>query len=405
MTVAVEGAVSDGFEPVAEAFREAFDEEPDMGGALAIVHEGRMVVDLWGGVADARTGRPWERDTLSVIFSCTKGMMSILAARLAQEGVLDYDALVTTYWPEFGEAGKGGTRVADLLSHRAGLPAPREPIPRESLADWDRIVGQLARQAPLWPPGSAHAYHPITHGWLIGEVVRRVTGRSAGDAFRRYVADPVGAECWIGLPAEHLPRVARMTVGSSLAALTSRQVEEARAAGGIDWPGIAMTLGGALPRELVGPSAAVDGGEGFNDPAVQVAEIPGAGGIASARALATIWSSTFSEASAARAGHGPLLSEATIRQATAVRSAGEPYFPTPPSWPRWGAGFQLDSDARRYVTATGFGHDGAGGQVAFADPAADIGFAFLTNRMEAGDDVRATRIVDALRRIVTGTTR
>lgn len=411
MSVAVEGTVSAGFEPVAAAFREAFDGEPDMGAALAIVRRGRPVVDLWGGVADVRTGRRWERDTLSVIFSCSKGLMSILAARLVQAGKLDYDALVTTYWPEFGEAGKGGTRVADLLSHRAGLPAPREPIPRGALADWDRIVAQLARQEPLWPPGTAYAYHPITHGWLIGEVVRRVTGLSAGEAFRRYVAEPAGAECWIGLPPAHLPRVARMAVGPSLVALTALQEAEARAAGGTDWPGIAMTLGGALPRELVGPRGhardevgsdvgAVADGEGFNDPAVQVAEVPGAGGIASARALATIWSSTFSEASA---GHGPLLSEETVRQATAVRSEGEPFFPTPPPWPRWGAGFQLDSAARRYVTPTGFGHDGAGGQVAFADPAAGIGFAFLTNRMEAGDDRRATRIVDALRRIVTGT--
>lgn len=396
MTVEIHGDVASGFEPVADAFWQAFDDTPEMGAALAIVHAGRTVVDLWAGAADARTGRPWERDTLSVVFSCSKGLMSILAARLVQEGLLDYDARVTDYWPEFGAEGKGGTTVGDLLAHRAGLSAPREPIGPEHLGDGQRIADQLARQAPLWAPGEAHAYHPITHGWLIGEVVRRVTGVSAGAAFRTYVADPAGnAECWIGLPAGELPRVARMAVGPSLAALTVQQESEARAAEGVDWPGVAMTLGGGLPRELVGDDPAAPGGEGFNDPAVQMAEVPGAGGIASARALATIWASTFS-----RTGGGPLLTEETIQAATAVRSAGEPFFSVPPPWPRWGAGFQLDSAARRYATPQGFGHDGAGGQVAFADPGADVGFAFLTNRMEAGADARGTRIVDALRAVV-----
>ena len=395
MTTELHGVVAPGFEPVADAFLRAFEGAPGMGAALAIVHDGDLVVDLWGGMADHRTGRPWDRDTLSVVFSCSKGLMSVLAARLVQEGLLDYDAPVVDCWPEFGAAGKAGVTVGDLLAHRAGLAAPREPLSRDDLSDGPAIADRLARQAPLWTPGAAHAYHPITHGWLIGEVVRRVTGLSAGTAFRRFVADPLGAECWIGLPERHLPRVARMVVGRTLAELTARQEAEAEAAGGEDWPGIAMTLGGALPRDLVGDDPAADGGEGFNDPAVQVAEVPGAGGIGSARALATIWASTFAP------GHGgPLLEDETIEAATAVRSEGEPFFAVPPPWPRWGAGLQLDSAARRYVTPCGFGHDGAGGQVAFADPGAGVGFAFLTNRMEAGDDRRGTRIVDALRAVV-----
>lgn len=398
MSAVIQGTVDAGYEPVADAFRDVFDDPSSAGAALAIVHEGRLVVDVWGGVADARTGRPWDRDTLSVVFSCTKGLMSILAARLVQEGLLDYEAPVTAYWPEFEAEGKGETTVGDLLAHRAGLPAPRTPIPREMLSDGELIADRLARQAPLWTPGKAHAYHPITHGWLIGEVVRRITGASPGVAFRRYVADPVDAECWIGLPEEHLPRVAHMAVGSSLASLTAQQEADARAAGGIDWPGVAMTLGGALPRELVGDDPAAPGGEGFNDPVVQRAEIPGAGGIATARALASVWAATLPAAN----GDG-LLAPETLGVATALRSAGEPFFTAPPPWPRWGAGLQLDSGARRYLTRRGFGHDGAGGQVAFADPEASVGFAFLTNRMEAGEDARATRIVDALREIVVGT--
>lgn len=394
---AVHGTVEEGYGQVADAFRQAFDDTPAMGAALSVVHDGRMVVDLWGGAADVRTGRPWAHDTLSVVFSCSKGLMSVLAARLVQVGLLDYDAPVTDYWPEFGAEGKGAATVGDLLSHRAGLSAPREALRVSDLADARRIAEQLARQVPLWGPGEAHAYHPITHGWLIGEVVRRVTGLSAGAAFRRWVADPVGAECWIGLPPEHLPRVAHMTVGPTLAALTAQQEAEARESGGVNWPGVAMTLGGALPRELVADDADAEGGRGFNDPAVQVAEVPGAGGIGSARALATIWAATFSDAYG-----GPLLHADTIAAATAVRSAGEPFYSVPPPWPRWGAGFQLDSGARRYLTPEGFGHDGAGGQVAFADPGAGVGFAFLTNQMEAGADMRGTRIVDAVRAVVGG---
>lgn len=388
MTIEVHGTVAPGFESVASAFRDGFDDGPPMGAALAIRHEGRPVVDVWAGYSDTRTGAPWEADTLSVIFSCTKGLTSILAARLVQDGVLDYTAPVVEYWPEFGAAGKADTRVGDLLAHRAGLSAPRDPITTSTLTDWGRVVAQLAAQEPLWEPGRAYSYHAITHGWLIGEVIRRVTGTSVGTSFRRLIADPLAADCWIGLPRAERPRVAQMDVGPTLARLTAQQEAE-KPRDAPDWPGLAMTLGAALPRELVGDAT------GFNDPAVQEAEIPGAGGISTARALAGIWSATITPTDGVR-----LLDDDTIRIATAPRSEGEPYFPAPGPWPRWGMGFQLDSDARRYVTASGFGHDGAGGQVAFADPEARVGFAYLTNRMEAIDDLRATTIVDALRRIV-----
>lgn len=388
MSPVVTGEAAPGFEEVRDAFSAAFEGKPRMGAALAIRHAGRPVVDLWGGVADARTGRPWERDTVSVIFSCTKGLMSILAARLVQEGRLDEEAPVAEYWPEFAAAGKEGARVAHLLAHRAGLPAPRDPISRARVVDWDAVTSQLAAQEPFWEPGTAYAYHPITHGWLVGELVRRVTGLGVGAYFRTTIADPLRADAWIGLPPGLHDRVAHMSVGPTLARLTAEQ-EAAAPADAPDWPGIAMTLGGALPRELVGE------GTGFNDPGIQEAEIPGAGGIASARALAAIWSATVTETDGVR-----LLDDATIARATVPRSEGEPFFAVPGPWPRWGFGLQLDSEARRYLGPSSFGHDGAGGQVAFADPESGVGFAFLTNQMEAIDDVRATRIVDALRRAV-----
>jgi CubicO group peptidase (beta-lactamase class C family) len=247
------------------------------------------------------------------------------------------------------------------------------------------VVGRLAEQEPLWEPDSGYAYHAITHGWLVGEVIRRITGLTVGQYFAALIARPLAGDAWIGLPREAQARVAHMQVGSTLAELVVQQAA-ARPAGAIDWSEQAMTLGGAFPPELI----TADGG--FNSPAVRAAEIPGAGGIASARALAAIWSATVVETDGVR-----LLDEKTVNAATVPQSEGAPVWDVPGPWPRWGMGFQLDSEARRYLTSGSFGHDGAGGQVAFADPGAGIGFAFLTNQMEAIDDLRATAIIDALR--------
>ena len=385
MSTIIHGSVAPGFEPVFAAFESAFADKPDMGGALAIRHHGRTVVDLWGGVADERTREPWTDDTLSVIFSCTKGLVSILAARLVQEGRLDYDARVTDYWPEFGAAGKADVRVKHLLSHRSGVSAPRVPLSAADVLDWNVVVTELAAQEPLWHPGSGYAYHALTHGWLAGEVIRRITGRSVGQYFADVITGPLHADSWIGLPPALDDRVAHLQAGPSLSQLT-RQLAEARTPGQIDWSDEAMTLGGAFTAELITETG------GFNSPAIRAAEIPGAGGIATARSLATIWSAAIVETDGVR-----LLDDAIIAEATRVQSEGPPVWPVPGPWPRWGMGFQLDSEARRYLGPTGFGHDGAGGQCAFADPHYGVGFAFLTNQMEAIEDFRATRVIDALR--------
>jgi CubicO group peptidase (beta-lactamase class C family) len=383
--VEIEGSVAPGFEAVRTAFEASFDGKPQMGAAIAIRHRGELVVDLWGGYADPDDGRRWHGDTPSVIFSCTKGLMAILAARLVDEGRLDYSERVATYWPEFGAAGKSEVRVKDLLAHRSGVSAPREPLSLDEVLDWDTVVARLAAQEPLWTPGAGYAYHALTHGWLIGEVIRRITGMSVGRYFDEVIARPLAADAWIGLPPGLGDRVAAMKVGPTLTELV-RQQAAARPAGQVDWSDRAMTLGGAFPPELVGENS------GFNSARVRAAEIPGAGGIASARALASIWAATFSEVDGVR-----LLGDDVMEVATEVQSEGPPVWDVPGPWPRWGMGFQLDSEPRRYVTSSGFGHDGAGGQVAFADPAVGIGFAFLTNQMEAIDDHRGTRIVDALR--------
>ncbi|SDU78194.1 serine hydrolase domain-containing protein [Jiangella alkaliphila] len=387
MTSSVDGHTAAGFEDLRHAFAAAFEGKPRMGAALAVRQHGEVVVDLWGGAADHRAGRPWRQDTTSVVFSCTKGLMSILAARLVQDGRLDYDAPVAAYWPEFAQAGKSGVLVRHVLAHRAGLSAPRRAFTRADLTDWATMTTALAEQEPLWEPGTGHAYHALTHGWLVGEIIRRVTGRSPGQFLAETVTAPLCADTWLGLPPQERDRVAHLHVGPSLTRLVAERARD-RAPGVPDWPHLGLTLGGAFPPDLA---------DGFNDHRVQAAENPGAGVVATARALATIWSATVTTTDGVR-----LLDDATVTRAVEVQTDDPPVLDVLPPWPRWGMGFQLDSSARRYLTPAGFGHDGAGGQVSFADPTTGIGFAFLTNQLEAGeDDDRATHIVDTLRRVVS----
>ncbi|MFF2823257.1 serine hydrolase domain-containing protein [Arthrobacter koreensis] len=388
MKAVIHGQTAPGYEKVAEAFANSFAGQAEMGAALAVRVHGESVLDLWGGVADPDARADWDEQTVSVVFSCTKGLMSILAARLVQENRLDYDAPVARYWPEFAAAGKQDVLVRHVLAHRSGLSAPREVLKLEDVLDWDTIVTHLARQEPLWTPGEHYAYHALTHGWLLGEIIRRITGVSPGTFFRDLAAEPLKAEAWIGLPREHSARVARSHVGKSLLALTAEQSRR-REPDVVDWNHRAMTLGNAFPDALVNPNG------GFNAPEVQAVEIPGAGGIGSARALAKIWSATVVETDRIR-----LLDDAVVQTATRVQTEGPPLWDPRPPYARWGMGFQLDSAARRLLTPAGFGHDGAGGQVAFADPVHKVGFAYLTNQMEAGEDSRATSVVDALREVL-----
>lgn len=384
----IEGQVDAGYEAVAQAFASGFDQRPTMGAALAVRVGGKQVVSLWGGVADERDNRPWTRGTASVIFSCTKGLMSILLARLVEEGRLDYDAPVVRYWPEFGDAGKVRITVRELVSHKAGLSAPQRDWSITDILDWNAATRMLAAQAPLWAPGSGYAYHALTHGWLTGELVWRITGKSPGQYFADLATGPLGASAWIGLPLAHRGPVAHLQVAPDLAALWKD--EAARETGDRpNWGYRAMTLGNALPAALV----TTDGG--FNDPRIREAEIPGAGGIATADALAAIWSATVCDTQGVR-----LFKPDTVKVATQVETSGPPVFDPVPPYSRWGMGFQLDSESRRYLTASSFGHDGAGGQVGFADPVHDVGFGYVTNWMEGAGDLRATSVIDALRGVL-----
>ncbi|HTZ10496.1 MAG TPA: serine hydrolase domain-containing protein, partial [Acidimicrobiales bacterium] len=194
----VQGWVAAGFEGVRDAFQANLDEGAEVGAAFAAYHRGRKVVDLWGGVADRRTGLPWEEDTVVLVYSTTKGVTAMCANRLAQEGLLEVEAPVARYWPEFAQAGKESLPVRYVLDHRAGLPIIQDPLWPGAIYDPEAICRALAAQAPLWEPGTVAAYHIHTQGFLMGEIIRRVTGRTVGTFLREEIAAPLGADYMIG---------------------------------------------------------------------------------------------------------------------------------------------------------------------------------------------------------------
>ena len=206
--VAIDGTCDSRLRRVRDGFTENFAQQGEVGATVAVTVDGKPMVDLWAGHADAARTRPWTRDTIVNIASTTKGLTAICANRLVDRGLLDLDAPVARYWPEFAQAGKAAIPVHYLLSHRAGLPAIDEPLPTEAFYDWERITRALAAQKPWWEPGTQHGYHAFTFGWLVGEVVRRITGKSLGTYWREEVAEPLGLDCHIGLAAEHDTRVA-----------------------------------------------------------------------------------------------------------------------------------------------------------------------------------------------------
>lgn len=382
MTV-IDGEVAEGYGWVADEFARNFAERGETGAACAVTVGGETVVDVWGGVADIRDGRPWRRDTLSVMFSCGKGLMTIAALRLVEEGRLLLDAPVTDYWPEYGAAGKERTTVRHLLAHRAGLVAPDVDLGVPDLVAWDPVVRALEAQAPLWEPGTAWTYHTITHGWLVGEVIRRVTGTDPGSYLHGLIR-PLARDTWLGLPFEHESRVTWL---DQFDQPSDPRPGDPRSGDPVERTlARASTLGGALPVDLVAGQA------GFNDPRLHAAQVPGAGIIGTARDLARIWSATVVETDGIR-----LLSSATTEDASRVQSTGEPFLTVPGPWPAWGTGFLLSNEAFGMLTPRSFGHNGAGGQLGFADPDTGIGLGYLTNRMMRSADTRSGAIMDAVR--------
>ncbi|MDX2543755.1 serine hydrolase domain-containing protein [Streptomyces sp. WI04-05B] len=384
----IEGEVESGFEAVREAFVSNFARHRDIGAAVCVYQDGRPVVDLWGGIADPETGRRWTRDTLQLVYSATKGATATAAHLLAQRGVLDLDAPVAEYWPEFAANGKVNIPVRWLLSHQAGLVALDQPVPLAEALAWQPMVTALAAQHPQWTPGTAHGYHGRTWGWLVGEVIRRVSGRTPGHFVANEIASPLGLEFFIGLPAGERDRVSRMIYKQPDVDFTTSPPES------LPERLRAQVAAWRDPNSLnnrafqVTDPAEID----FNSPEVQAAELPSSNGIGTARGLARMYAALIGEVDGVR-----LFTPETLASATKEQANGPDQVMVVQS--RFSSGYMLPTETEPMTGPNAFGHTGRGGSLAFADPEHGIAFGYAMNHIVAGPgDVRARSLVEAVRR-------
>ncbi|MGW7414561.1 serine hydrolase domain-containing protein [Streptomyces sp. NPDC054863] len=386
MTASVQGTCAPEFENIRAEFERNFTERGEVGAALAVTHNGETVVDLWGGHADDAATRPWKRDTLVNVCSTSKGMTALCAHLLADRGELDLGAPVSRYWPEFAQAGKASVPVRWLLPHRAGLLGPQEPLTIDDVYDWEKTCAALAATTPWWEPGTAQGYHAISFGFLVGEVVRRITGLSLGTFLRKEITEPLGADLYIGTPAQEHTRCAD-TIGPQghgnlTSAFTSPVGGPVRSLN--DHPLAPMALAmGHLPVGDV------------NSARCRSAEIPAGNGNATARGLATVYRTL---------ANGELVGPASLAAMREQQSRpGEPdrvLSPALGNLPNsWASGFMLNTSGYFGPNHASFGHGGAGGSLAFADPENRLSYAYTMNKFggsTTGDDPRSLKLIEAL---------
>jgi CubicO group peptidase (beta-lactamase class C family) len=361
----IHGTVAAGFERVADAFVENFTAHGDVGAACCVYRDGTPVVDVWAGLADRATGQPWTRDTIVITFSCTKGVTAVAANQLIERGLLDPDAPVAQYWPEFAAAGKDRIPVAWVLSHRAGLAAIDDPdLTLDDVAAWDPVIDAIAAQAPNWEPGTKHGYHARTYGWITGELIRRVTGLMPGAYVAQEIATPLGLDFLIGVPESEDARVATLYP----AAYDDPELERLAHAALSD----TSTL---LGRVMGGPAGLFGYDDMWNTRRMRGAQMPSSNGHGDARALATMYAACLGEIDGVR-----LLHPETVTRATEVRSSGPDCVIGQPL--SFGLGFALAPTFGPVPGPRVFGHSGAGGSVAFADPDRGLTFAYVMNQMK-----------------------
>ncbi|NYI07862.1 serine hydrolase domain-containing protein [Allostreptomyces psammosilenae] len=421
--IAIDGETAPGFEPVRRAFAVTLARSGGAGAALALYHHGRKVVDLWGGAADpgetgaepgqagahpGRTGadraaRPWEIDTLQLVRSATKGVLAASAALLVQRRRIALDEPVATYWPEFAAAGKAALTVRQALAHQGGLPALDHPLTPEQVYAWHPAAEAVARQAPAWEPGTAHGYHPQTYGWLIGELIRRVDGRTPGAFLAEEIAGPLDLDFWIGLPEEHEDRVGRLTeiALAEAGAGAGSTAPAAAAAGPRLRPKRAIADAYADPDSLTRRSfAVVTPGYDENSRAHRAAEQPAANGVTDARSLARFYAAVSGQLDGA--GGAALLDPSVLAEFTTEHAAGPDRVLIAPT--RFGLGWMLGGPAEPMTGPAAFGHPGRGGSLGFADPERGIAFGYVTGgllRSTTGDP-RARALARAVRESLQG---
>ena len=382
MPVKIEGTCEPRFKRVREIFADSFENGIEVGAAVAAVVDGKTVFDLWGGFADKARTKPWTRDTLVNVFSTTKGITSICAHRLVDQGRLDLDAPVSKYWPEFADAGKEKIPVNYLLSHRAGLPAVRKQLPLDAYSNWPVMCSALAAQEPWWEPGTKHGYHAITFGYLVGEVIRRITGKTPGTYLREEIAGPLKLDIHIGVAASFDPRIAELIAAPPPPPGKPDQIATMSA------DPESMTFKAiANPRPVIDPAL-------VNSRAWRGAEVPAANGHATARSLAALYGAlaTGGELNGYR-----VLTPAGIKRAYTEQVNGPDLILGVVS--RWGLGFALNQPAAQVgPNPRTFGHPGAGGSIGFADPDARVGFGYAMNQMGADAliDGRAASLFNAM---------
>ena len=385
----VTGLVEPGFEAIRDAFAHNFEKGRETGSALCVHVEGRKVVDLCGGTFDVAGTRPYGPDALQLVFSTTKGATAVCANLLAQRGLLDLDAPVADYWPEFAAAGKETLPVRYLLSHQAGLPATDRRVTPEEMQAWDPVAEALAEQTPFWEPGTAHGYHALSYGYLVGEVVRRITGCSLGTFFSEEVAGPLGLEFFIGLPPELEDRVSPI-IGANF----GPPVGEGGVGGGAP-EDFAKTL---LARALNLGGAFRDR-DWMNQPKWHAAEVPGGNAITNATSLSRMYAALIGTVEGGPTE--PLLTPAQVEKARTVLTFGPDQVFNSVGFAleqKIGLGFWRAGPVTPFGGPGSFGHGGAGGSYGFADPERGLAVGYVMNQMSMGmlGDPRSRRIVQAV---------
>jgi CubicO group peptidase (beta-lactamase class C family) len=387
-TVSIEGTHDKQFAAVVDAFRQNFDEGPDVGAAVCVYHHGRPVVDLWGGIADVETGRRWERHSLTGLASTSKGLAAVSALHLIERGMLDLDAPIAKYWPEFAANGKECIPLRWLLSHRSGVVALDRPIGLEDIARLTPVTELIAAAKPSWTPGTAHGYHGVTFGFAVSEIIRRVTGLTVGKYFAREIAGPLGLDLFIGLDRKYWPCVAPMIGPTTEEALR-----------GMQDPGFAeYTKAISDPSSLLHRTTFGNLTVGFDDkprPEDYAAEDPSASAFGNAAGLARMFAATIGEVD----GHR-LLRADTVAMARHAEASGPDRVLCMHT--AWGLGFMLPGGPMWPAFGVrAFGHCGASGSLGFADPDNGIAFGYTPNKwadLMGGSNptgMRFQRLIDA----------